>query len=236
MKTIKKFSIIALILNVIIFLSMAVALFVLVYQNTDGFTKANFETFKYFTTDSNILMGLTALLLIPFNIKSITHEKECTPKWLTILNLVATTSVTLTLLTVVFFLAPIDANTKGYFSAFTGTNAFYHFAIPVLAIINFTLFETKNRIKFKHCFFAIIPMAIYACFYIAYQVMHMNGNVLDKRADFYHFVFGNSIYTTLYTTLPIMLIVTFLIAYLLFISYYFRRKSIYKTSFKFDLD
>lgn len=236
MKKIRKYSIVALIINIIIFLSMVGALVWFLYETTNKFTDWNYRAFRYFTTDSNIFMGLVALILIPFNIKSIKHNRECTPSFFTKLNLAATTSVTLTFLTVVCFLAPLEINKGGYFSMFTKSNFVYHFLIPVLAIINFTLFETRNRLKFRHCFYSLIPMVLFACFYITYQVMHMNGNKLDKQYDFYHFIYGDSIYSALYTSLPIMLAVTFLFSFLLFLAYYYRRKHVYKLAYKYQFN
>lgn len=234
MSKVKRNHIISLVFNISIFIMMVVTLVFLYMRRSDGFLKTDFSMFKFFTTDSNILMGLISLILIPFNISSIKREQEKTPLFATILNLVGTTSVALTFLTVVCFLAPLEIGKEGYFSAFTGTNFCFHFLEPIFAIISFIFFTNKNRLRFYHSFYGIIPMVLYGIYYVTNLVVHIDNGQIDSTYDFYHFAFNGKI-TSIYIVLPLMLFVTWLISYLLFIGYYFNRRRTFKATVKYEL-
>ena len=135
--------------------------------------------FKFFTTDSNVLSAAMALIVIPFEVVALIKGTS-----LTILPLAAkyigTVAVTLTFLTVLFFLGP----TQGYIEMFSGTSFFMHFLGAALAIFSFCFLE-EGKMSFLWIFPALIPMAAYAVLY-----RHM---VLDKGPlnggweDFYGF-------------------------------------------------
>lgn len=234
MSKVKRNHILSLVFNICIFLMMVVNAVFLYIKKSDGFLKTDFSMFKFFTTDSNILMGLVSLILIPFDILSIKDNKEKTPTFVTVLNLVSTTSVALTFLTVVCFLAPLEIGKEGYFSAFTGTNFCYHFLEPVFAIISFVFFVNKNRLRFYHSFYGIIPMVLYGIYYVSNIIIHFDNGKINPEYDFYHFAFNGQL-SSIYIVLPLMLVVTWLIAYLLFIGYYFNRRRIFKATVKYEL-
>ena len=52
----------------------------MVLGGTGALSVQGLDAFKYFTVDSNALMGLCALVLVPFDILVLLGKKEKTPK------------------------------------------------------------------------------------------------------------------------------------------------------------
>ncbi len=115
---------------------------------------------KFFTVDSNILMGITAVIVAVLKIK----RKGELPRWALALYLVAAASVMLTFTVVALLLSPFVPS--GYFSLFTKYNFFFHFFVPVLGAVDFIFFEDGRKLRFRACFLAIIAVALYGVYYI----------------------------------------------------------------------
>ncbi|MCR4674567.1 MAG: hypothetical protein K5675_06120, partial [Lachnospiraceae bacterium] len=77
-----------------------------IFSDAAVLSASKFMMFRYFTVDSNILMGIVALCSAIKYKKMMTNNETKIPASLSIWQLLATTSVTLTLLVTVFFLAP----------------------------------------------------------------------------------------------------------------------------------
>ena len=77
---------------------------------------------KFFTVDSNILIGLSALITAIFEYKNIKSQKEI-PVKIYAFKLISTSSVTLTFLVTILYLAPIVET--GYLSMFQNSNLFF---------------------------------------------------------------------------------------------------------------
>jgi len=139
---------------------------------------------KYFTVLSNLFMGFVALA---FAINEILYIKKNIEikKYMYILKLMATVSVAITFLTVVFFLAPKE---KNYFSLFYDGNFFYHFFIPVISIITFILLDNTNKLSIKSTIFGILPFVVYTIFYIIVSLANMDGASFKDGYDWYGFL------------------------------------------------
>ena len=137
--------------------------------------------FKFFTVDSNIFMGIIALVFV---IKEITNQ-EIT-KNMYRLKLMATTAVSLTFIIVFTYLGPISKD--GIISLLQNSNIFFHLVISVLSIITLALFEKTNKLKLKDTLFGIIPTLIYASFYIINLLLHMENGKVSPVYDWYWFV------------------------------------------------
>ena len=129
-------------------------------------TSARFISLKYFTIDSNLLMGLASLCILPWQIRSLADENVQIPLPAFVLKLTGTTSVSLTFLVVMVFLGPVF----GYPGMFKGANLYLHLVVPVLAILIFCLTEGTDRLMLRHTVIAAIPMLIYGLIYL--------GNIL----------------------------------------------------------
>lgn len=130
------------------------------------FTSVRFISLKYFTIDSNLLMGLASLCILPWQIRSIADDNLQIPLPVLVLKLTGTTSVSLTFLVVMAFLGPVF----GYPGMFKGVNLHLHLTVPLLAILVFCLAEGSRRLTLRHTVIAVVPMLIYGAVYL--------GNIL----------------------------------------------------------
>ena len=192
--------------------ALVLAAIVSVFFGSSGILQAShWEAFKYFTVDSNVLVGITSLLSLIYLWK----KDGKYPLWLVICKMAATISVGITFATVMLYLGPI----YGYHMMFENYNLFMHLIIPVIALITFLLLEPKSELKFKYNFFTLIPVSIYGLFYlINLAVTNDYGNVYGN--DWYAFgTFGIGIGL-------VCLVVIILLGFLISISLYFGHKKI----------
>ena len=174
---------------------------------------AKLSALKYLTVDSNILMGIFALLTAADQGKVLRGKKAEVSASAYVLKLAGTVGVTLTMLVTIFFLGPTIGRKYGFFSLFEKSNFFLHLLNPVLSIAVFLCFEKSRKIAFKHTFTAIIPLVIYSVYYVTETVTHMTDGVIDKGYDWYgFFVLGVK---SSFIVLPLILIITWLISFTL---------------------
>ncbi len=199
----------SLIINIIIFILTVFASFIMFtgIKITHG-AEPILETtklgmFKFFTVDSNLFMGIIALLFIIKN-KSITKNMYR-------LKLMSTTSVTITLLVVLAYLAPISEG--GLISMLQNSNMFFHLMIPVLSIINFTIFEKTEKLKMKDTLYGLIPTMIYELFYILNLIIHIENKKVSPIDDWYWFA-QNGIIQAIITAIT-LIITTYIITLIL---------------------
>ena len=181
----------ALILNICIFLLEVFAVCWMMTGFSAGLlSAARLTALKYFTVDSNILMGITALIMAVDQSRVLKGKKSEVPASGYLLKLVGTVGVTLTMIVTVFYLAPTTAAVYGPFAMFYGSNIFLHLLNPLLSIIMFVCFEKTEKIAFRHTLTGIIPMVIYAVYYVAAALSHTHNGVIDKGYDWYGFFFA----------------------------------------------
>ncbi|WP_024867377.1 hypothetical protein [Butyrivibrio sp. FCS014] len=127
------------------------------------------KALRYFTTQSNVLCAVSALAMCLF------PDKD----WAYYLKVMGTAAVTVTMLTVLFFLGRI----YGYIALLKGSDLFMHLITPLLAIVSLCVFERRG-IGLGAAFVGIIPVALYAPLYL-YNVVFAPQ---EKRwDDFYSF-------------------------------------------------
>lgn len=174
-------------------------------------TETGIGLFKFFTVQSNVLMGVIAFVFMMYEILLLKNKIKLIPTWLYIAKHIFTVSVALTFLTAALFLAPGAEN--GYFSLFKNSNLFYHFLIPVISIVTFVFFEKNDRIKFKYVFAGLVPMLLYGIFYTVNVFMHTDNEKIIPKYDWYGFVAGGV--SSILILFPIMLLTTFFISFFL---------------------
>ena len=175
------------------------------------FSAARWRMLKYFTVDSNILMGVAACMAFLDQRKVLKREKEDVSAGVLIFKLAATAGVTLTLLVTVFFLAPTaDYNPLWLFA---NSNLLLHLINPVLSIIIFVVFEKSNRIGFRHTFTAMIPMLVYAVYYVEEALRHTADGVIAQGYDWYGFFFLGT--KSVAIVLPLIIGINYLICLVL---------------------
>ncbi len=146
------------------------------------------QLFKFFTVDSNILIGLISLVFACFEYKTMKDKRKIIPKELYIMKYMFTIGVLVTFLVTVLYLAPFAPT--GFFSMFQNSNLFYHFIIPVLSFITLVFFEKNNQIKFKHTILGLVPVFIYAIFYVLNIITHIENGKVPFAYDWYGFARG----------------------------------------------
>ena len=200
----------AFIINICIFLLEIVSLIWMMSGLSRGvLSAAGLRMLRYFTIDSNILMGIAALIAAIEEQAVIKGKKAEVPVTVWILKLAATASVTLTMLVTVFFLAPnsaAKAGFAGYMALFYNSNFFFHLFNPVLAIIVFVFFEKSDGIPFIHTFTGTIPLILYAVYYVAEALRHTENGKVMRGYDWYGFlVLG---VRSAFVVLPLIFVIT----------------------------
>ena len=167
-----------------------------------------FEMLKFYTLDSNILVGITSLILLIYENKLLKGKIDKIPENVYTFKLIGTSSVTLTFLVTLLFLAPL----YGFYAMYNNNNLFFHLIIPILAIASYILYE-KHDSKYYYSFLGIIPMFIYSVYYTSNIIIHLNSGGLTFKYDFYGFLRGNI--NNAYIVLPFIYIVSYVISLLL---------------------
>lgn len=164
--------------DLLIVFFVIISVYTMLNGNDSVLSSSKASAFKYFTVQSNVFMGITASISLYY----LLFKKDKYPTWIVVLKLVAVTCLTVTFLTVLFYLAPL----MGLFLVFEGANLYMHLIIPVLSIICFVLLEPKVDYKFKWNFYSIIPSGTYGIIYlINISVFNDFGNV--QGWDWYAF-------------------------------------------------
>ena len=162
MKKVRVFSVLSLLFNLAIVGGVAYVIVFLLLDKIVG-------SLIYYTVLSNGLVALTALIAVIFNIRSLVTGKKL-PKAVMALKLIGVIAVTVTLLTVLFFLAPTHGwNIVEQFGNFSlqSPEFFLHLVVPALAIISFLFLDPGKQAKWPINFLSMLPLAIYGGLYIA---------------------------------------------------------------------
>ncbi len=172
----KKLNIISNILIVALVIGAIVWMFFSVNNVENKLIASGIEAFKFFTVDSNALMGIASLLSLIF----ILNKKESL--FISVFKYVATASVTLTFLTVMFYLGPVF----GMLSMLEGPNSLMHLVIPVIAIAHLFFLEPKaQEYKKRYIFYSAIPMVAYGIIYLSN--LAANNGYGNVKYDWYFF-------------------------------------------------
>ncbi len=167
--------------------------------------------FKFFTVDSNILMGVVSLVFMICEIKLLNGNIKLISTRLYILKLMSTVAVSLTFFAVFGYFVPIT-NWK-VLPMIMNSNLFFHLIIPILSMITFMFFEKTNKLKFKYTFIGLIPTFIYGIYYLINVLIHMENFKVSPTYDFYRFV-QNGVWTSV-IVIPIIFIITYAISFIL---------------------
>ncbi len=150
-------------------------------RGEDGKRHRSAKTFRYFTTDSNILAALSALALIPFGVIGVTGGGFALPVWAVALKYAGTAAVTVTFLTVMLFLGP----TQGYRDMLAGDGLYMHLIGPVLAVVSFCVPEAGVPIGWPQTLLGLLPTLLYGGIYWLQVVARGEDN--GGWPDFYGF-------------------------------------------------
>jgi len=194
----------ALILNIIVVVATTAITSSYYFFSSNPLVETGFDSYKFFTTDSNILAAISSLVLIPFEVQILRGKRKELPRFAVLLKYVGMTSVMLTFTTVMTLLLP----QYGASFLLLGTAFYMHLAGPLIALVTFLFLETDVRIRLTETFLALIPCVLYGAVYLTEVVFigEQNGG----WSDFYTFNRGGY----WYITVVVLLLVTYLIAVL----------------------
>lgn len=128
-------------------------------------------TFLFFTIQSNIWIALTMLLLLINHILELKIKKEFLKKWMYVLKLVFTVSITLTCMVYCFILVP---SAPEDFNCWDIGSVLLHAVVPVLAIIDYFVDIKELQFKTKEVFFVILPPLYYLFFSLIGYFLNWN--------------------------------------------------------------
>ena len=145
----------------------------------------NMTAFRYFTVDSNVLLGVVALTMIPLDVMVLKGKWEKLPRWAFLLLHTATMSTNITMLTVLFFLGP----TMGYGSMYAHSLLFLHLLSPLAGLARYLFFSAKSETMVWHLsMLGAGPMILYGTIYVINVVAHDGYG--DSNYDWYGFGSG----------------------------------------------
>ncbi len=194
----------ALIINILVVLATGAIAVSYYFYSSNPLVENGVDSYKFFTTDSNILAALSSLVLIPFEVQVLRGKRDKVPHGAIVFKYVGMVSVMLTFITVMTLLLP-QYDIK--FLLFD-TSFHMHLTGPLAAFVTFVFLETDSKIKFSETFLALIPCVLYGAVYLFEVVIigEKNGGWMD----FYTFNRGGF----WYISMPVILIATYLIAVL----------------------
>ena len=178
----------ALLVNLTVVIWTAVCVRRFYTRGGEGNMKVRREKcFQYFTVDSNILAAIAALALLPSLARMCLGGEGELPMALRVLKFTGTSAVTVTMLTVLFFLGP----TQGYKRMLSGDNLYMHLIGPVLSVGSLCFLEKGAPLPTWVIWFGVLPTVIYGCVYLVLVIP------TKKWEDFYGFNHGGLWYVSM---------------------------------------
>lgn len=162
----------------------AVGTYVMLTNTNEGILVAyGAQNLKYFTVDSNLLLGLVHLAVLILASSGMTGRSAPLRLWMERLLYIATVAVALTFTVVVCFFGP----SIGYAPLFQDANLYFHLIVPVLAVVAFCAFHRNRPIPLWETAAALIPSVLYGLYYTT--VLLAQG-VHFPDTDWYGFASG----------------------------------------------
>ena len=96
---------------------------------------------------------------------------------------------------------------------YVNKNLFFHGIIPLLGIVNFIFFEKTDKLKFKHTFLGLMPIILYAFYYLINVLIHIENKRVSTEYDWYYFI-QNGVWKML-IVIPLIFGISYLISYTL---------------------
>ena len=127
-------------------------------SRTSGFMSES--VFYFFTVQSNIFIIAMALIFLVNEVVVLITKKSFVNQVLLMIKYVATVAITITFLVFFTMLAPLlGVDYLLYFNNFS-----LHAIVPLLAIVDFILFDTDIELTYKKSFIALVAPVSYVIF------------------------------------------------------------------------
>ena len=142
------------------------------------------ESFKFFTTDSNVLAAVAAALTAVCQVQILRGKRQSPLRAFTYIKLAGVVSLLLTFVTVMVLLVPA----YGVAMQLGGTGFHMHVAAPLLSFVSFVWLDGHTPVPASKAWTGIVPVVAYGALYFT-QVI-----VLQNWQDFYLFNSGGMWY------------------------------------------
>ena len=121
-------------------------------------------------------MGIISFIFAIFEIRLLKGYIDEIPRYMYILKLMATASVPLPFIVVFAYLGPVVGN---IYLMILNSNLFFHLLVPVFSMITFVIFERNNKMSFKYSFYGLVPVIMYALYYLINVLIHMDKGIVS---------------------------------------------------------
>lgn len=155
----------SIIMKILVAISVTMGL-ILCFKDAGGFMGGK-TLLLYFTNQSNIWIGVTALVLAVVEIVNFKKGVYTLTKKLSLIHQIFTVSISLTGVIYCFVLVPAFMAAGGGFNPFSLTQMLLHVVTPLLSIADFVLFTRGVKYLKRECFIATIPPFYYLFFSLA---------------------------------------------------------------------
>lgn len=187
----KRKLVIAVALNIIIFLATIGIVISYFFGNDGEYHITPMQRFWLFTTDSNLLCAVSSLIAAVFEIRVLAGKAKTVPVAVTVLKFIGTVAVLVTFTVVMCFLGP----TMGYMTMlFGGTSVYMHLMGPIIAFVAFAFFENQNVLPKRLIPIGAVSVLIYGIIYMI--MVFVIGEANGGWRDFYGFNVGGFWYLT----------------------------------------
>ena len=140
---------------------------------------------RFFTVQSNLMMGLTALIYLLTRQLALCGVLRRVPRWVRGMKLVFTSTLGLTLLVVLFYLVPV----QGIAGKFSGGNFWFHLVLPVAALADWCLLDDSGPVPAAAVAVSGLPVTLYGAAYLSNLIRNGYGG-RGHPNDWYAFAEG----------------------------------------------
>ena len=146
-------------------------------------------SFTYFTTLSNIFISVMLLIFLSKDICNLNNKDNIVfNNYLYLIKFLATISITLTFFVYLTILAPtLEGGIIHSYLKNGAGSLFVHFVTPILAIIDFFMFDKEYKSKKIHAIYATIPPLIYVLFVVVASSLGLRWGTMYAPYNFLNY-------------------------------------------------
>lgn len=145
-------------------LSLTLKIGFIVFASIGILAAESFRSLYYYTLQSNLWLIFVQVIFLFDEIRVIRHRESYIKRWHRLLKFVSVIAVTLTMLVFGIILAPVlplDVT-------FSLTSVTLHFIAPILALVDFFVFDNDLKVKKRELIYAYLPALLYFLFVMTF--------------------------------------------------------------------
>lgn len=172
---------------------------------------AKASLFMYFTTQSNIVMAIVALMCL-VGMARLHSDSACLGRFLSLCSLMSTVAITVTGVVFCFVLAP----TMGH--PFANESIYVHVFTPILSVADYILCRRYLRLKASDCLYGIVLPLSYLGYASLGYVLDWSFNSRGLNYPYFFMNWGNPLGAFgLDDAFPFMGVMWYILAILVFV-------------------